>query len=67
VLAAAGKPGGSAASPEGRTTKKELGYLEWFNEDPSKNCASIVAYCKLLCNKYADSCSTGLQDLVTSS
>lgn len=66
-IASAGKPGASAASPQGRTAKKELKNLAWFNKDPSKNCGSQLAYCKRLCDKYADSCSTGVQDVLASS
>jgi hypothetical protein len=62
-VASPGKPGNSAASPEGRVTKKELGIVEWFGKDPEANCAGS-AYCRVLCEKYPDNCSPALQDYV---
>lgn len=59
-LAAAGKPGFSAASPQGRKQKKELKSLAWYNKDPSRCEATSVEYCKQLCDKYADECSVEL-------
>ena len=63
-LAAPGNPGNSAASPEGRAAKKELGALAWFAEDPEENCAPTANYCKQVCKKYSESCSPELQQFV---
>jgi hypothetical protein len=64
-LAAPGRPGNSAASPAGQVVKKELGILAWFAKSPEENCGGIhAAYCKQLCEKYADSCTPELQDYV---
>lgn len=66
-LASAGKPGASAATPEGRKIKKDLGYLTWMNRNPSTNCADKnLDWCKQLCDKYGDSCPTGLQQYLAS-
>lgn len=56
TVAGPGKSGNSAASPMGRTFKKELKILAWFNKDP-KGCAAHAAYCEQLCNKYPDVCT----------
>jgi hypothetical protein len=66
-IAAPGQPGNSAASPEGRTAKKELKSLAWFAKDPAGNCGPIAAYCAQLCEKYADSCSPLVQEFLADS
>jgi hypothetical protein len=63
-VAAAGQPGHSAGSPEGRAAKKEIKTLTYYGKDPAKHCASIAAYCRQLCEKYADSCSSEMQDFL---
>ncbi|MBB3601838.1 hypothetical protein FHT40_001471 [Mycolicibacterium sp. BK556] len=59
-LAAAGKPGVSAASPQGRKQAKELKSLAWYDKDPTRCDGESLEYCKQLCQKYADKCSAEL-------
>jgi hypothetical protein len=61
-LAAPGSPGNSAASPEGRAHKEELGKAKFINsDDGSKWCAENVTDCKNFCD------STGLCSVETES
>ncbi|MGY4709490.1 hypothetical protein ACXDF8_08055 [Mycolicibacterium sp. CBM1] len=62
-LAGPGKPGNSAASPQGRKVKKELKSLAWYNKDP-QHCDSSMTWCQTLCDKYPDSCSVELQQYI---
>lgn len=65
-LAAAGKPGLSAASTMGRKEKKELKSLAWYDKDPTRCDSTSIEYCKQLCDKYSDECSAGLQGFLAS-
>ncbi|WP_133066867.1 hypothetical protein [Mycolicibacterium sphagni] len=60
TLAAPGKPGNSAASPQGKQEQHNLKAIEWINQDP-KNCAGQT-WCKPLCDKYPGKCSQDVLD-----
>ncbi|KDF00735.1 hypothetical protein Y900_017785 [Mycolicibacterium aromaticivorans JS19b1 = JCM 16368] len=63
-LAEPGKPGNSAASPEGRQTKNDLLQLEYFNINPDKCAKPLDVYCKMMCTKYLDHCSAAVQHAI---
>ncbi|MCV7345439.1 hypothetical protein [Mycolicibacterium rhodesiae] len=65
-LAEPGKPGNSAASPEGRQTKNDLAQLNYFNDNPEKCSAPLDQYCKVMCNKNLDHCSAAVQQAIAS-
>jgi hypothetical protein len=65
AVAAPGKPGNSAASPDGAKAKKVEGWIASWNRKPSY-CDGHIAYCQRYCAEY-DGCSDELEQYLANS